>query len=134
VKVSAVVVSHGHASELARSLPALIPKVDETLVVANVPASVSSVSSGIRVLENPRPLPLAANVNLGIAATTGEYVLNVNPDAMAEPEAVSALVAFADAPLGLEWLFVRKRKRTVACQAHRLRKMLRACPRFQTGL
>ena len=97
MKVSAVVVSHGHAEELARSLATLVPQVDETLVVANVPGSVKGVPAGVRVLENPRPLPLAANVNLGIAATSGEYVLNVNPDALAEPGAIAALVAFADA-------------------------------------
>jgi len=97
VKVSAVVVSHGHARDLARSLPALVTQVDEIVVVANLPGSVEDVPDGVRVLENPRPLPLAANVNLGVAATSGEYVLNVNPDAVAEPDAVSALVAFADA-------------------------------------
>jgi N-acetylglucosaminyl-diphospho-decaprenol L-rhamnosyltransferase len=96
VKVSAVVVSHGHAADLSRSLPALLPQVDETVVVANLPGSAENVPEGVRVLENPRPLPLAANVNLGISATSGEYVLNVNPDAIAEPEAVAALVAFAD--------------------------------------
>jgi hypothetical protein len=51
----------------------------------------------VRVLENPRPLPLAANVNAGIAATAGEYVLVANPDAVPEPGAVTTLVAFADA-------------------------------------
>src|SRR4030095_4548471 len=51
----------------------------------------------VRVLENPRPLSLAANVNVGIGATSGEYVLNVNPDAIPEPGAVAALTAFADA-------------------------------------
>jgi GT2 family glycosyltransferase len=66
-------------------------------VVANVPGSVAALPDGVRVLENPRPLSLAANVNLGIAATTGEYVLNANPDAVPEPGAVAALVAFADA-------------------------------------
>jgi len=96
VKVSAVVVSHGHAAELAQSLPALLPHVDEVVVIANTPGSAAGVLEGMRVLENPRPLPLAANVNLGIAATTGEYVLNVNPDAIAEPEAVAVLVGFAD--------------------------------------
>jgi N-acetylglucosaminyl-diphospho-decaprenol L-rhamnosyltransferase len=96
VKVSAVVVSHGHAHELARSVPALVPQVDEIVVVANVPGSVESVPDRVRVLENPRPLPLAANVNLGIVATSGEYVLNVNPDAVAAADAVAALVAFAD--------------------------------------
>jgi len=96
VKVSAVVVSHGHAAELEQSLPALLPQVDEAVVIANTPGSAAGVPDSVRVLENPRPLPLAANVNLGVAATTGEYVLNVNPDAIAEPEAVVALVRFAD--------------------------------------
>jgi GT2 family glycosyltransferase len=97
VKVSAVVVSHGHAEELTRALPALVEQVDQTVVIANIPGSAAGVPHGVRVLENPLPLPLAANVNLGIAATTSDYVLNVNPDAIAEPGAVSALVAFADA-------------------------------------
>ena len=56
MKVSAVVVSHGHAAELERSLPALVPQVDETLVIANLPGSVGDVPAGVRVLENPRPL------------------------------------------------------------------------------
>ena len=34
MKVSAVVVSHGHADELEHSLPALAPQVDELLVIA----------------------------------------------------------------------------------------------------
>ena len=97
MKVSAVVVSHGHAEELARSLPALVPQVDETVVIANLPWSVADVPAEVRVLENPRPLSLAANVNLGTAATSGEYVLNVNPDAITESGAVAALASFADA-------------------------------------
>ena len=97
MKVSAVVVSHGHAAKLAETLPALVPQVDETLVIANVPGSVGAVPEGVRVLENPRRLPLAANVNAGIAATSGEYVLVANPDAVPERGAVATLVAFADA-------------------------------------
>jgi len=96
VKVSAVVVSHGHAVELERCLPALVTQVDETVVIANLSGSADRVPDGVRVLENPRPLPLAANVNLGVAATSGEFVLNVNPDAIAEPGAVAQLVAFAE--------------------------------------
>ena len=99
MKVSAVVVSHGHGAELRASLPALAPQVDEVLVVANVPGSAGAVPEGVRVLENPRPLTLSANVNLGIAATSGEYVLIANPDAIAEPRAVTALVDFADVHL-----------------------------------
>jgi hypothetical protein len=97
VKVSAVVVSHGHAEELTRSLPALVPQVDETLVIANLLGSARDVPTGVRVIENPRPLTFAANVNLGIASTAGEYVLVANPDAIPEPTAVAALVEFADA-------------------------------------
>jgi GT2 family glycosyltransferase len=97
VKVSAVVVSHGHADELGVLLPALAPQVDEVLVVANVPGSAGDVSPGVRVLENSRPLRLAANLNLGVATTAGEYVLVVNPDAIPEPDAVPKLVSFADA-------------------------------------
>jgi N-acetylglucosaminyl-diphospho-decaprenol L-rhamnosyltransferase len=97
VKVSAIVVSHGHTHELERSLPALAGQVDEIVVVANVAGSVGGVPDAVRIVENPRPQTLAANVNLGIAATEGEYVLNVNPDAIAEPGAVAVLTAFADA-------------------------------------
>ena len=96
MRVSAVVVSHGHAHELERSLPVLVPQVDETVVVANIPGSAAGVVDGVRVLENPRPLSFAANVNLGIAATSGDYVLVSNPDAIAEPDTVGRLVAFAD--------------------------------------
>jgi N-acetylglucosaminyl-diphospho-decaprenol L-rhamnosyltransferase len=97
MKVSAVVVSHGHAQELGALLPALLPQVDELVVIANTPGSAAGVPEAVRVLENPRPLPLAANVNLGIAATTGEYVLSANPDAIPEPGAVAALVDAAAA-------------------------------------
>ena len=63
MKVSAVVVSHGHARELERSLPALAPQVDELVVIANLPGSVGALPAGARVLENPRPRTFAANVN-----------------------------------------------------------------------
>jgi GT2 family glycosyltransferase len=96
VRVSAVVVSHGHAAELERSLLALSPQVGEIVVVANLPGSVGALPPDVRMIENPRPLPLAANINLGIAATAGEHVLFSNPDAVVEPGAVAALVATMD--------------------------------------
>jgi len=95
--VSAVVVSHDHADELERSLPALAPQVDELLVVANVPGSIGPAASGVRVLENERPLGYAANANRGIAETAGDWVLLANPDAIASPGAVAALLAAAEA-------------------------------------
>ena len=92
MSVSAVLVSHGHAAELQSSLPALVPQVDEVVVVANLPGSAAGVPAGVRVIENTRPRPLAGNVNVGIAATSGDHVLFSNPDAVAEPGAVAALV------------------------------------------
>ena len=97
MKASAVVVSHGHAAQLEQSLPALAPQVDELVVIANLRGGVPGVPAGAQVLENERPRSFAANVNLGIARTSGEYVLVSNPDAYAEPGAVTELVRFADA-------------------------------------
>lgn len=95
--ISAVVVSHGHAAELGLSLSALAPQVDEIVVVSNLPGSAGAVPAGVRVIENPRPRCLAANVNAGIAATAGSYVLFANPDAIAADNAVGELAAFMDA-------------------------------------
>ena len=97
MKVSAVVISHGHAAELEASLPALAPQVDELLVIANVAGSVpAQLPDGMRVLENERPLSFAANANLGAASTEHELVLIVNPDAVAEPDAVAILRTFME--------------------------------------
>jgi GT2 family glycosyltransferase len=95
VKVSAVVISHGHAAELERSLPVLAPQVEELLVIANVPGSLPrDLLPGIRVLANESPLSFAANANLGAASTEHELVLIANPDAIAEPDAVATLRDF----------------------------------------
>ncbi|MBV8065358.1 MAG: glycosyltransferase family 2 protein [Actinobacteria bacterium] len=97
MKVSGVVVSHGHAAELEQSLPALAPQVDELLVIANVPGSVpATLPEGVRVLENERPLSFAANANLGAANTTHALVLVANPDAIPEPGAVPILRDFVE--------------------------------------
>jgi GT2 family glycosyltransferase len=94
--VSAVLVSHGHAAELRVSLAALLPQVDEAVVVANLPGSADGVPDEVRVIENPHPLRLAENVNIGVAATRGTYVLFSNPDTVADPGAVGALASFMD--------------------------------------
>ncbi len=91
MKVSAIVVSHGSAQELAEALPELEPQVDELLVIANVPGS---VPSGVEAYENPHPLGFAANVNLGVRLTSGEAIVVANPDAIARPGAVAALRSF----------------------------------------
>jgi N-acetylglucosaminyl-diphospho-decaprenol L-rhamnosyltransferase len=94
VKVSAVVVSHGHADEVERLVPVLAPQVDELVLVENIPGSVRGEPA--RVLRNERPLSFASNVNQGIRATTGELVLVSNPDAVPEADAVATLRAFLE--------------------------------------
>jgi GT2 family glycosyltransferase len=96
MKVSAVVVSHHHRAELAESLPALRPQVDEIVVIANLPGSDPADATGVRVIANERPLGFAANVNAGVAATVGELVLVANPDAVPAPNAISILRAFME--------------------------------------
>ena len=98
MKVSAVVVSHGHAEELEQSLPVLAPQVDELLLIANIPGSVPPrLPDGVRVLESERPLSFAANANVGIANTSHELVLVANPDAIPAPDAVAILRDFVAA-------------------------------------
>jgi N-acetylglucosaminyl-diphospho-decaprenol L-rhamnosyltransferase len=93
-RVSAVVVSHGHRRELETSLPALLPQVDEVVVIANAPGSAPVDTAGVRLLENARQRSFAANLNAGIAATSGELVLVANPDAVPEPGSVGVLREF----------------------------------------
>jgi len=94
VKVAAVVVSHGHARELAESLPALRSQVDELVVIANVPGS---TPPDVDAIHNERPLGFGANVNRGVARTTAELVISANPDATPAPGAVAELRAFMEA-------------------------------------
>ena len=100
MKVSGVfVVTGAHEAELLHtSLPALLPQVDEVTVVANGPgSSPTQLPNGVHVVANERALGFSANVNQGIEATSGEYVVISNPDAVPEPGCVAELVAFADA-------------------------------------
>jgi len=91
VRVAAVVVSHGHPAELAESLPALRPQVDELVVIANIPGS---VPAGVDAVHNDRPLGFGANVNKGVRLTTADLVLSANPDAVPTPDAVEILRRF----------------------------------------
>ena len=97
MKVSAVVISHGHAEELARSLPLLAQQVDELLLIANIPGSVPrALPERVRVLENERPLSFAGNANVGTAHTEHELVLIANPDAIPDAGAVGILREFME--------------------------------------
>jgi N-acetylglucosaminyl-diphospho-decaprenol L-rhamnosyltransferase len=89
--ISAVVVSHGHRAELAESLPALEPQVDEIVLIGNIPGS---LPEGVEGIENPRPLSYAANLNRGISEAKGDLILVNNPDTVPDSGAVAILAAF----------------------------------------
>ena len=97
MRVSGIVVSHGHADEVERLVPVLLSQLDELVLVENLPGSVRGEPAGTRVLRNDRARTFAANVNQGIAATSGELVLVANPDALPEPDAVPRLREFMEA-------------------------------------
>jgi GT2 family glycosyltransferase len=96
VSVAGIVVTHGRNADLERCLAALAPQVDELVVVANLPGDVE-LPAGARLLENDRPAGFAANVNRGVAETTGELVVIANPDTEPESDAVAILSDFAAA-------------------------------------
>src|SRR5204863_7256910 len=87
----------GEAARRGDWLRALQAQVDELVVVANGRGGrPSSLPPGVRVVENERPLGFSANVNKGIAATSGDYVVISNPDAIPEPRCIAALAEFAE--------------------------------------
>ncbi len=51
----------------------------------------------VRIVTSPTNLGFAGGVNLGASQGSGRYVLLLNPDTVARPGAIDALVEFADA-------------------------------------
>ena len=94
--VSGVVVTHGPQPDLGRCLAGLAPQVDELVVVANLPLELD-LPARARLVENERPRGFGANVNRGVAETTGEFVVIANPDTDPQPDAVAILRDFAAA-------------------------------------
>ena len=99
MRVAAVVVAHGRPAQLDACLAALLPEVEEAVVVANVAGAIGQLPPGVRLLEAPRERGFAANANAGIRATRAETVVLANPDAVAARNAVRTLAeAMADRP------------------------------------
>jgi N-acetylglucosaminyl-diphospho-decaprenol L-rhamnosyltransferase len=95
-RVAAVVVTHGQPAD-ARLFPALLPQVDEAVLVANTADAVGEVPDDVDVHLNATPAGFATNLNRGFAVTESEYVLSVNPDAIPHEGAVAVLREFLDA-------------------------------------
>jgi GT2 family glycosyltransferase len=87
------VVVHWHNEELLAELVAAWPADPrfELVVVDN--GSSSPLSGGSTVIRPGKNLGFAGGANAGIAASRGEFVLILNPDAVPEPGALDQLLA-----------------------------------------
>jgi N-acetylglucosaminyl-diphospho-decaprenol L-rhamnosyltransferase len=92
--VSGVVVTHEPDVALEDCIAALAPQVEELVVVANLPLEIE-LPSNARLVVNERPRGFSANVNRGVAETSGEFLVIANPDTDPAPDAVRILHDFA---------------------------------------
>ena len=103
--VSIVVVAHDSAADLPLALTSAVAQSGvstEVLVVDNASRDASGAVAAfyaprVRVLALAQNVGFAAAMNAGIAATSGRYVLSLNPDCRLAPDFASALVRRMDA-------------------------------------
>lgn len=98
-RATAVVVSHDSAGVLPACLDALAAEGAGIIVVDNASRDGSAdlaASCGATLVRLPRNEGYGRANNAGIAAASSEFVLVCNPDAVADPGCVAALVAAAD--------------------------------------
>jgi GT2 family glycosyltransferase len=103
--VSIIVVSHDSAADLPSSLASAVAQrgaSTEILMVDNASKDASRNVAGLYA-PNVRVVPLPGNVgfatamNAGIEATSGRYVLSLNPDCRLAPDFAATLVRRMDA-------------------------------------
>ena len=105
VDVSIVVVSKDDAADLPISLGSALAQrgvACETLLIDNASSDASrevarSLGPQVRVLALPENVGFAAAMNAGIDASTGRYVLALNPDCRLEPDFAATLARRLDA-------------------------------------
>jgi GT2 family glycosyltransferase len=102
-ELSMVIVNYRSRAALTECLGSL--EVDtggiakETVVVDNESSAEAAAAIGrdfprVRTIANPENVGFARAVNQGIAATTGEYVLLVNPDCFIERGSIPAMLGY----------------------------------------
>ena len=100
--LSVILVHYRSPAALEACLAALAPEsrglASEVLVVDNdsrdgTPAALAARHPEVRVIANADNVGYARAVNQGIAATTGEFVLVMNPDCELKPGAIGTLLA-----------------------------------------
>ena len=106
MKLSVIIVNYNSGALTHSCLESLfghgLPKESEVIVIDNASRddSVAWLRSDwpqITTIANPKNVGLAAAVNQGVAVSSGEYVLMLNPDIIAFPKAVATLLSFMDA-------------------------------------
>lgn len=103
-RVSAIILNYNGVKFIEACLESVslqdYPDLDIVVVDnASTDASPEMVRKGfpaVRLIECAGNLGFSAGMNKGIAATTGEYVLLLNPDVTLEPDYVSILVALLE--------------------------------------
>ena len=105
--VSAVVVSYNSAAYLPDCVRSLRSEgVGDVVVVDNASsdasvAAVLAADPAVNVVETGANLGFGTGANRGVEASTGEYVLILNPDTVVEPGTVKALVDALEGDAGL---------------------------------
>ena len=103
IDVSIIVVSYNDAADLPVSLTSALGQLGvqaEVLLVDNASSDASREVAqrlGVRVLALPTNTGFAAAMNAGIDATSGRYVIALNPDCRLEPDFAAVLAARLDA-------------------------------------
>jgi GT2 family glycosyltransferase len=103
--VSIVVVAHDSEDDLPLSLAAAVAQREvsvETLVVDNASSDrsreiVRRQASNVRLITLPENAGFAAAMNAGIEATSGRYVISLNPDCRLAPDFAATLTRQLDA-------------------------------------
>src|SRR5215470_2206428 len=104
LSVSIIIVSFNARAHLERCLQSLHDsppsRLREIIVVDNASSDESAAAArrwpGVRVIEAGANLGFAAGNNVGIRASSGEYLLLLNSDTVVPPGAVDALAAALD--------------------------------------
>jgi GT2 family glycosyltransferase len=102
--VSAVIVSYADPAATAAAVESLRAQTvapSEIVVVDNGEREGVDSLDGAVVVRPGRNLGYTGGANLGVARTSGEWVLLLNPDAVAERECVQRLVEAADERTGI---------------------------------
>ena len=105
--VSAVVVSYNSAAFLPDCVRSLRSEgLDDVVVVDNASsdgsvAAVRAADPAVRIIETGANLGFGSAANRGVAATSGDYALILNPDTVVEPGTVKALAEALDRDDGL---------------------------------